>query len=300
MSLLHKVLFTLITLLPTMSLAQKIDIQGHRGARGMMPENSIPAFIYALEQGVTTLELDVVITKDRQVLVSHEPYFNPEICLGPDGKSLKNLDKEALNIYQLTYEEIQRYDCGSLANDRFPEQQKLYVNKPLLSDVIRQVERYTKSHSGFEVAYNIELKSSPEGDGSFHPSPEEFSKLVYQTIDDYLPWDRVIIQSFDFRILQYWNKNYPDVTLAALVENIRSIDTNLGALGFVPDIYSPAFELLSEKNVKELHDKKIRVIPWTVNNEKDMERLVAWGVDGIITDYPNKANALGLTRKKQK
>lgn len=280
--------------------AQKTDIQGHRGARGMMPENSIPAFLYALEQGVTTLELDVVITRDKQVLVSHEPWMNPDICLGPDGKSLNKKEKEELNIYTLTYEQIRSYDCGSVPSERFPEQKKLFVNKPLLSDVIKQVERFTKSHTGWEVNYNIEIKSTPDGDGVFHPDPNEFSDIVFSVIDDYLPWERVIIQSFDFRVLQYWNRTYPQVKLAALIENIRSVDTNLGALGFVPAIYSPSYELLSQKTVKELHDKGIKVIPWTVNNEKEMEQLLAWGVDGLITDYPNKANTMGLTRKIQK
>lgn len=266
----------------------------------MMPENSIPAFLYALEQGVTTLELDVVITRDKQVLVSHEPWMNPDICLGPDGKSLNKKEKEELNIYTLTYEQIRSYDCGSVPSERFPEQKKLFVNKPLLSDVIKQVERFTKSHTGWEVNYNIEIKSTPDGDGVFHPDPNEFSDIVFSVIDDYLPWERVIIQSFDFRVLQYWNRTYPQVKLAALIENIRSVDTNLGALGFVPAIYSPSYELLSQKTVKELHDKGIKVIPWTVNNEKEMEQLLAWGVDGLITDYPNKANTMGLTRKIQK
>lgn len=277
--------------------AQKVDIQGHRGARGMMPENSIPAFIYAIEQGVTTLELDVVISEDGEVVVSHEPWINPEICRGPEGRDLSAMSREALNMYRLTYEEIKKYDCGSVKNDRFPDQQKLFVNKPLLRDVIREAERFTKSNTGYEIAYNIELKSNEDGDGVFHPEPAEFSKLVYQVIDDYLPWERVTIQSFDFRILQYWNNTYPDVQLAVLIENMRSPDTNIGALGFLPAIYSPYFKLINEKTVKELHEKGIKVIPWTVNEKEEMEKLVDWEVDGIITDYPNRARELGLTRE---
>lgn len=290
----------LITFLPMVVTAQKTDIQGHRGARGMMPENSIPAFIYALDQGVTTLELDVVISRDGEVVVSHEPWINQDICIGPDGKSLNGKSKEDLNIYSLSYEEIKTYDCGSVKNKRFPDQQKLYVNKPLLKDVIKQAERYAKSETGYEVRYNIELKSGKEGDNIFHPAPAEFSSTVYALIDDYLPWERVTIQSFDFRILQYWDANYPDVQLAALIENMRSVETNLGALGFIPRIYSPNYKLISEKIVKELHEKGIQVIPWTVNEKEDMERLVEWGVDGIITDYPNRAKELGLTRNLDK
>ncbi len=285
---------------PMMVHSQKTDIQGHRGARGMMPENSIPAFIYAIDQGVTTLELDVVISKDGQVVVSHEPWINEDIWVGPDGKSLNNKSKEELNIYSLTYEEIKGYDCGSAGNKRFPDQQKMYVNKPLLRDVIKQAERYTRSETGYEIRYNIELKSGEEGDNIFHPAPAEFSDIIHALIDDYLPWERVTIQSFDFRILQYWNNTYPDVQLAALVENMRSVETNLGALGFLPRIYSPNYKLISEKAVKELHEKGIQVIPWTVNEKEDMEMLVKWGVDGIITDYPNRAKELGLTRNLDK
>ncbi len=282
------------------SFGQKLDIQGHRGARGMMPENSIPAFIYAIDQGVTTLELDVVITSDGEVVVSHEPWINPEICLGPNSTSLEDEAREDLNIYRMTYEQIKTYDCGSVKNDRFPEQQKLFVNKPLLKDVIRQVERYTKSHTGYEVNYNIELKSGEDGDEIYHPVPAEFSRIVYTLIDDYLPWERVTIQSFDFRVLQYWNEQYPKVNLAALVENMRSAETNLGALGFVPAIYSPHYKLITEKTVKELHAQGIKVIPWTVNEKDEMKTLAGWGVDGLITDYPNRARELGLTRKYDK
>ncbi|UII21981.1 glycerophosphodiester phosphodiesterase [Fulvivirga ligni] len=278
--------------------AQKIDIQGHRGARGMMPENTIPAFIYALDQGVTTLEMDVVITKDKKVVVSHDPYISPSICLNVDNSKIQ--DNKKFNIYNMTYEQVHKFDCGSLNNTRFPEQQKITINKPLLSEVIKAAEMHVKSETNYEVNYNIEIKSSPEGDGEWHPKPEEFSKLVYDLIDQYLPWDRVIIQSFDFRVLQYWHKHYPDVKLAALVENTRSIDTNLANLGFKPTIYSPYFKLITENSVEDLHKKDIKVIPWTVNDEGDFKKLVRWKVDGIITDFPNKAHQLGLTREIKK
>jgi glycerophosphoryl diester phosphodiesterase len=109
--------------------------------------------------------------------------------------------------------------------------------------------------------------------------------------------DRVVVQSFDFRILQYWHANYPTVRLAALIENSKSIDANLKELGFIPSIYSPYYKLLSEEMVKELRSMKMRVIPWTVNEPDDMKRLRAWGVDGIITDYPNRAAEIGLGLK---
>ncbi len=275
--------------------AQQIDLQGHRGARGVKPENTIPAFIYALDQGVTTLELDVVITKDNKVVVSHEPWISPAICLNSDGEDIPHSEEKKLNIYKMTYEEVNAFDCGSKGNSRFLEQQKEKVAKPLLSEVIKAAEKHIKSFTQYEVDYNIEIKSTPKGDNTYHPEIDKFSDLVYELIDQYLPMERVVIQSFDFRVLQYWNKKYPDVRLAALVENTKSIDSNLSALGFSPAIYSPNFRLLSKKKIEKLHSKNIKVIPWTVNNPDKMKELVSWKVDGIITDYPNRAKEIGLT-----
>lgn len=277
----------------------KFDVQGHRGARGLKPENSIPAFITALDSGVTTLELDLVITKDKQVVVSHEPWMSAQICMDSSGKAIEKKDELKFNIYRMTYEEVRAFDCGSKGNEHFPDQEKMRVNKPLLSDVINAVEDHIKSFTNYEVDYNMEIKSDPEGDNVFHPAQAEFSDLVYQLIDQYLPLERVMIQSFDFRILQYWHEKYPKVRLSALVENRKSVDENLADLGFTPSAYCPYYKLLSAESVKYLHtktfvngdkkSKKIRVIPWTVNEEKDMIKMKEMGVDGLITDYPDKA-----------
>jgi glycerophosphoryl diester phosphodiesterase len=283
----------------------KFDVQGHRGARGLRPENTIPAFLTALDYGVTTLELDVVITKDKQVVVSHEPWMYHGICLTPEGKVIAEKDEKKYNIYQLTYEEVKKFDCGSIGNARFPEQQKMKISKPLLRDVIVAAENYIKSYTRYEVDYNIEIKSEKELYGKHQPMPEEFSDLVIGLIDEYLPLDRVVIQSFDFRVLQYIHEKYPQIRVAALVENEKSAEENLKELGFVPSIYSPYFELLNNEVVKGLKSKtvsstekkprKMRVIPWTVNEEKDMLALKGMGVDGFITDYPNRAAKYKLT-----
>ncbi len=285
----------------------KFDLQGHRGARGLQPENTIPAFLKALEYGVTTIELDVVITKDKQVLLSHEPYLSPAICLDSSGVEFKG-DKK-YNIYKLSYEEIKMFDCGSKGNDRFPEQEKRSVYKPLLQDVIVAVEDYIKNYSRYEVDYNIEIKSTPEGDKKEHPTVEEFSDLVFQVVDQYLPLNRVVIQSFDFRVLKYWHTKYPKVRLAALVENTKSIETNLANLGFIPSVYSPYYKLISKSKVDYIHSlnvegvdkskRTMRVIPWTVNEPEEMMQLKEMGVDGIITDYPNRAAEIGLTLPKK-
>lgn len=271
------------------SYIPKFDIQGHRGARGLRPENSIPAFLLALDSGVTTIELDLAVTKDRQLVVSHEPWMSASICSTPEGKSFDAKDEKKHNIYKMTYEQVKQWDCGSKGNERFPEQQKMTVTKPLLSEVIVAVENHIKSFTRYEVDYNIEIKSLPEDDNKFHPKPEVFSDLVYNLVDQYLPLDRVVIQSFDFRVLKYWHEKYPDIRLAALVENKKSVEDNLAALGFAPSIYSPYFQLLSKDDVKNLHEEKIRVIPWTVNEENDMLSLKGMDVDGFITDYPDRA-----------
>lgn len=288
-----KYLVFFVVLVVNDSIAQsyipKFDIQGHRGARGLRPENSIPAFLLALDSGVTTIELDLAVTKDKQLVVSHEPWMSASICTTPEGKFFQSKDEKKYNIYRMTYEQVRQWDCGSKGNERFPQQQKMIVTKPLLSEVIVVVENHIKNFTRYEVDYNIEIKSLPEDDNKFHPKPEVFSDMVYELVDQYLPLDRVVIQSFDFRVLKYWHEKYPDVRLAALVENKKSVEDNLTALGFAPSIYSPYFQLLSKDDVKNLHEKKIRVIPWTVNEESDMLSLKGMDVDGFITDYPDRA-----------
>jgi glycerophosphoryl diester phosphodiesterase len=267
----------------------KFDIQGHRGARGLQPENTIPAFLLALDTGVTTIEMDVVVTADKQVVVSHEPWMSAAFCTDPNGKPVTERNEKKFNLYKMTYNEIKQFDCGSRGNDKFPEQKKLAICKPLLSDVIVAVENHIKSFSRYEVDYNIEIKSEKELDGKFNPSPAEFSDRVYQLINEYLPTDRVIIQSFDFRVLAYWHQKYPDVRLAALVDNLKTIDENIKELGFKPAIYSPDYKLLSKDEIRYCHELKMKVIPWTVNDLNEMLELKTWNVDGFITDYPDRA-----------
>ena len=270
------------------------DLQGHRGARGLRPENTIPAFIIALDSGVTTVELDVAITKDRQIVVSHEPWMSAAICLKPDGSGIDANEDRTFNIYQMDYEELRKFDCGSKGNEKFPEQVKMKVSKPLLKDVIIAIEHYIKSNLSYEVDYNIEIKSAPSGDDKFHPAPEVFSDLVYNLIDQYLPLERVVIQSFDFRVLKYWHKKYPDIRLSALIENTKTVDANLQSLGFKPSVYSPHYKLLTKAKVDYLKKLKVRVVPWTVNETDDMKKMLEWKVDGFITDYPDRAAGLGL------
>lgn len=276
----------------------KFDLQGHRGARGMKPENTIPAFIAALDTGATTIELDLAITKDKQIVVSHEPWMAASLCFKADGTPIAQKEEKKFNIFQMTYDQVKEFDCGSKRNEKFPEQEKIKVSKPLLADVIVAVEDHIRNYTQYEVDYNIEIKSSSEGDNKFHPVPSEFSDMVYNLIDQYLPWERIVIQSFDFRVLKYWREKYPEVRLAALVENTKSVRSNLNDLGFNPSVYSPYFQLISKGDIEYLHQQKIRVIPWTVNEIEDIKKMRQLGVDGLITDYPNRAAKLGLGIKK--
>src|SRR5690606_7530988 len=173
------------------------------------------------------------------------------------GDSIKATEQKKYNIYKMTYDEVLQFDCGSKGHLLFPAQQKQQSYKPLLSDVIVAVEDRIRNYSQYLVDYNIEIKSTPAGDKVFHPGVEEFSDLVYELIDQYLPLERVVIQSFDLRVLRYWHKKYPDVRLSLLIENMKSIDANLNALGFNPSIYSPDYRLLTREKVQYLHKKKI-------------------------------------------
>lgn len=273
----------------------KFDVQGHRGARGLKPENTIPAFITALDYGVTTVEMDLAVTKDRQLILSHEPWMSATICLDEEGNDITERNEKKFNIYAMDYDQVKNFDCGSKGNKSFPEQEKIASSKPLLRDVIVAIEDHIRSKSRYEVDYNIEIKSSPEGDNKIHPAPEEFSDMVYDLLDQYLPMERVVIQSFDFRVLKYWHKKYPKIRLAALVENKQSVDSNLKMLGFNPSVYSPYFKLLNKQRVAYLHKKGIRVIPWTVNDDSDMLSMKAMGVDGFITDYPDRPGKYKMT-----
>ncbi|MDN5201506.1 glycerophosphodiester phosphodiesterase family protein [Fulvivirgaceae bacterium BMA10] len=266
-----------------------MEIQGHRGARGLSPENTIVAFEKAVDLGVGVLELDVVITKDKQVVISHEAYMSSAICKTPDNKTIEHSEEKKHNIYQMTYEEVSGYDCGSIGNERFPEQEKQKVSKPLLKDMIKAIEERITANNLPKVKYNIEIKSSHKGDEIFHPKPEEFSDLVYEQIKALLPMDRVVIQSFDLRILKYFHEKYPDVTLSVLVEKKMGFNNIFKELGFTPEIFSPYYRHISAKVVKKIQDQGVKVIPWTVNEENEMKLMQEWGVDGLITDYPDRA-----------
>lgn len=264
----------------------QFDLQGHRGARGILPENSLEAFQKAIDINVNTLELDVVVSRDSLVVVSHDPFMNPQICLDTVGQKISN--KSDYNLYKMTYEEIKTFDCGSLGHPDFKNQKQLKTYKPLLSDVLKMTIQNIREKDQ-SVALNIELKSSPKTDGIYHPKPEVFVDLVMNTIKkESMPLNKINIQSFDKRIVRYVIDNYPQISTAYLVED-GSFYENLQELGKTPHIYSPLYKNLDSLDIKNAHKKGVAVIPWTVNNMDYMLKLLEMGVDGIITDYPNLA-----------
>ena len=163
------------------------------------------------------------------------------------------------------------------------------VYKPLLKDVIDSVEKYVKAHKLPPVYYNIETKSTVEGDDVYHPKPAAFTQLFYDVVAGKKVAIRCILQSFDVRTLQEMKKIDPLITTALLVENIEGFDKNIERLGFPPSIYSPDHKLVTEKLIEKCHALNIKVLPWTVNEEKTLIRLKKMGVDGIISDYPDRA-----------
>lgn len=268
------------------------DKQGHRGCRGLMPENTLPAMLKAIDLGVTTLEMDIAFTKEKVAILSHEPFFSHDITTLPGGKFPEASEERKLNIYQMSYEESQKYDVGLKPHPRFANQQKIKTTKPSLALVIDSVEFHLSVNNLPKVNYNIETKTNPATDNIYHPAPAEFVELLMKVIKSKAIETRVIIQSFDFRTLQIIHKDYPTVKTAMLIEDYdkRTLDDQLNSLGFTPTIYSPAYSLVNKALIDACHDKKIKIIPWTVNDKIKINDLKKLGVDGIITDYPNLLN----------
>jgi glycerophosphoryl diester phosphodiesterase len=265
------------------------DKQGHRGCRGLMPENTIAAMYKAIDLNVTTLEMDVVITADSQVVVSHEPWMGYEIATKPDGTLVTEQEEKQLNIYRMPYSEVQRYDVGLRPHPRFPKQQKMAAAKPLLAALIESVKVHCRVHQKTVPFFNIEIKSLPAGDERYHPAPARFVSLLMAVIEEKKLKEKIIIQSFDFRALQELHRRYPAISTALLIEDTdgRNIEEQLKALGYTPTIYSPHYKLVTPELITFCHSRRIKVVPWTVNTKEDIERLQKMGVDGIITDYPD-------------
>ena len=269
----------------------KIDFQGHRGCRGLLPENTIPAFIKAMDY-VSTLECDIVISKDKQVIVSHDPWIEASICSHPDGRPVTEAEEKDIRILDLTYEELKRYDCGLRGHKRFPNQAPMAVFKPSMNDMVLEVDQYCKEQKKPLPWYDIEIKSLPSWYGKFTPEPEEYVAIVLSEIEELGIANRLNLQSFDINILEEVHKQNDKIKLAYLIENLAGFEKNMQKLSFTPEIYSPYYRFVTKKLAKKVHAKGMQLIPWTVNEVKDMKKMIQAGVDGIITDYPNRISQL--------
>jgi glycerophosphoryl diester phosphodiesterase len=262
-------------------MAVPIQVHGHRGARAVLPENTIPAFAYAIDQGVDAIEMDIAVTRDDVLVISHDPVLNPEICRSPGG---------SLVIHELTLAQLRLWDCGSLINPRFPNQ-KTVPGTPVPS----LEEVFTLANRG-NFLFNIEAKLFPDHP-ELTPPPERFAELLLQSINRHGLRQRVIVQSFDFRILIAMRHLAPDVRLAALYE-----DPNLGdfvsvAASARAQIIAPEKGLVTPARVVAAHRAGLQVIPWTANTPPAWDSLMAAGVDAIISDDP--AALITYLKKKE-
>jgi len=268
---------------------EQFDKQGHRGCRGLMPENTIPAMLHALNLGVTTLEMDIVFTKDSVAILSHEPFFNHEITTKADGTFIDEKAERNYNIFQMTFAATQQYDVGLKPHPRFLRQQKMAVTKPSLAALFDSVKAYMENSKRPYPFFNIETKTMSVTDNIYHPEPAAFVEMLMQIIRQKEMESYITIQSFDIRTLQYLHKKYPVIRTALLVEDFdkRTVGEQIKQLGFMPTIYSPHFSLVTKDLLNDLHSHHTKVIPWTVNDRSKIKELMLLGVDGIISDYPD-------------
>jgi glycerophosphoryl diester phosphodiesterase len=285
------------------------DLQGHRGARGLAPENTLTAFARGLEAGVSTLELDIGVTRDGVVVVHHDERLNPAITRDAAGAWIS---APGPRIRDLSLAELQTYNIGALKPDtayaaQFPQQAaSRRETAPRLADLFELVRRRGDEH----VRFNIETKLTPD-----HPedtvAPETMVDALLQVAAQYGMEGRISIQSFDWRTLKMVQGKQPGIPTVCLSSRLPKFNTvapawNAGLTleGSLPQLvksagcaaWSPDFQDVTAAALADAHAQGLRVIPWTVDREEDMARLIDLGVDGLITDRPDLARALLAAR----
>jgi glycerophosphoryl diester phosphodiesterase len=258
-----------------------MDVQGHRGARGHLPENTLPAFALALEMKVDTLELDVGITRDGVVVVHHDRRLNPDVARGPDGQWV---GAPAPTLHSLSYGELQRYDVGRIRPgseyaQRFPHQKPLDGTRvPRLADLFALAGKT-------QVRFNIETKLVPtHADETVGPA--EFAHALIDEVRKAGLEKRTTIQSFDFRTLKVVERDAPDIGTVYLTQKEGWTFERLQREG--ARLWSPDFRALTPQGVDEAHRLGLRIVAWTVNEPADIRRMIEWRVDGVISDYPDR------------
>ncbi|OGR43685.1 MAG: hypothetical protein A2X35_08470 [Elusimicrobia bacterium GWA2_61_42] len=276
------ILLALVSCVPVLGAQEvrSLAVHGHRGSRGTMPENTLPAFNEALRAGVDVLELDLGVTKDDVLVVSHEPKVVPERCLAPNGGKMK----QAVPLRSLTLEEIQKYDCGSLPNPKFPAQARVPgARLPSLEEVFALVAASTFPAAA-RVEFNIETKIFP-AEPELSPAPAEFARLVAEAVKKRGLEKRVIVQSFDVRTLKAIKKLAPAIRTSQLTYE-ELVDIVPALLSAGADVWSPNYKWVTAEAIKEAHAAGIQVAPWTINAPGEWDLAIAAGADAIITDFP--------------
>lgn len=263
---------------------------GHRGSRGLKPENSLPAFAEALELGAGGLEMDLFITKDGQVVVTHDATISNQLCIRPEGAPLGEQESERLKIHQLKLEEIRPYDCGSKPNPLFPEQENTETHIPLLGDVLEAACRHARIAEPLQ--FLLEIKSDPATDNVYHPEPHYFVKRVLEVVAEMNMQQQASIISFDKRSLKEARKQNKEIRIGVSLTDAAQLKPSLDELGFLPDLISPLFSELDDNLLSFAREHGIALFPWTVNEEEDLKKMIELDVDGIITDFPDRAVAL--------
>ena len=249
----------------------RILVHGHRGARAMRPENTLPAFEYAIAQSVDALEMDMAVTKDNVIVISHDPILQGPVCTNTK-------DKSAV-IHHLTLDQVRQWDCGAVQNPRFPKQTPIPGTRmPTLDEVFQLASRGT-------FDYNIETKSFPEHP-ELTPPPEEFARMVLDKIRQYHLDQRIILQSFDFRTLVAMRRLAPAIRLSALTEKDPRDFAAIVADAAHAEIISPEVHLVTPEKVAAAHAAGIQVVPWTADSPAEWDQLIAAHVDAMITDDP--------------
>ena len=270
-------------------MSDYIDVQAHRGGAGLMPENTIEAMKHALDMGVNTLELDLQVSKDGLVVVSHDPYFHHRYAIRPDGSYVEKDDPKEY-IYTMPYSEVAKYDVGSRESEVWPGKACIKTVKPLANDLIDFVENYTKENGLSPVRYNIEIKSKDAaGEGQNWPTYDRFVTECCKFLHSKQLDDRLVVQSFDVRALNYMHEKYPEFILSYLVDaKAPDFDTYMGMLEFTPQWLSPHHSITDEDLVKKCHEKGMKIVPWTVDAPEDIKRILDLKVDAIISNYPDR------------
>jgi glycerophosphoryl diester phosphodiesterase len=294
--LIHQAIFILLTL-AACTTTKKAKLthsfpdfykEGHRGARGLMPENTIPSMILAIDHGANVIEVDVYLSKDGKVVIAHDPYINIDYTQLKDGQQISKDDAKKYVWHQMDYSEIRKLDVGSKFYNAFPQQKKLVAYMPLLEELIDSVESYTRANHLPGIIYNIELKTSPRYEGLGYNAPyEKVVDAVMDVVKSKNIGSRFYMQSFDIRPLKYIHEKYAQVPIGLLIDAKKKPEEALNELGFVPDIFSPHYSLVTKDLAVWCNKQKMKLVPWTVNSLQEMQTLITLGVNGIITDFPN-------------